>query len=174
MKYSGIFIIWMAALLTACGEQEIIEIDTTRVMFDGTGFEFNGPTGKRTLPFGTSRQNFEKLSEPELGRPKSVTENTECPSGSLTIAEYTDSKLDITYQDGKFVGWVSREDSDDFMSVRRNWFTQDETFVEITNSSLDSEFAYGPEDARISGQFKDDTPDAEVILTWAGTNCIFR
>ncbi|MBD2108373.1 hypothetical protein [Nodosilinea sp. FACHB-13] len=112
-----------------------------------------------------------------LGEPEEVGENSECPSGPLTIARWSNG-LALNAADDTFVGWAMQSGDDDTAlttvsgigigSTRQE--LEEAYTVEVMDSSLGVEFSAG----NLFGLLTSPEPTGTITNLWAGVACNFR
>lgn len=112
-----------------------------------------------------------------LGEPEETSENSECPSGPLTIASWSNG-LALNAADDTFVGWAMRPSDDDTalttasgIGIGSTRQELEETYtVEVFDSSLGVEFSAG----NLFGLLSSPEPTGTITNLWAGVACNFR
>jgi hypothetical protein len=112
-----------------------------------------------------------------LGEPEEMGENSECPSGPLTIATWPNG-LALNAADDTFVGWAMQPGDDDTAlttasgigigSTRQE--LEEAYTVEVVDSSLGVEFSAGD----LYGLLTSPEPTGTITNLWAGVACNFR
>jgi hypothetical protein len=112
-----------------------------------------------------------------LGEPEETSENSECPSGPLTIASWSNG-LVLNAADNTFVGWGLRSGDGDTtlttasgIGIGSTRQELEETYtVEVVDSSLGVEFSAGG----LFGLLSSPEPTGTITDLWAGVACNFR
>ncbi|MBW4485310.1 MAG: hypothetical protein KME14_22470 [Tildeniella torsiva UHER 1998/13D] len=149
------------------------------LILTGEGLQLvNLQTGSTTsLAFDTDMAPTLDAVTQILGTPEEVSQNSECPSGPLTIATWPNG-LALNAADDTFVGWAMRPSDDDTAlttasgigigSTRQELETS--YTVEVVDSSLGVEFSAGD----LYGLLTSPEPTGTVTNLWAGVACNFR
>lgn len=148
---------------TEQGSDVVIEA----VFMAGDGITLNSSAGGRHLEFGTPREDFVPQAEAAFG---AIVSEVPCADGGGSVASYADGP-EIVFLDGAFAGWSAVQTTDDFLSMRRNWFTQEPNFTVGEADENGVPFSYGPEGETIHGYFADATPRALLKSHRAGETC---
>lgn len=146
------------------------------VAIDGEGLRLVDPDSGRTRPiaFGTPRsQTLAALAA--RGTPETGT-NTECGTGRLAWARFSDG-LTLQFQDDRFAGWsVDRAAKGKVTTMAgigpgsTRAALEGAYAIEMPDSTLGIEFAAGDMGGLLDGPGK----DAKVTDMWAGVTCMFR
>jgi hypothetical protein len=126
------------------------------------------------LLFGSAQASVLPALQTLRGKGAAMGRNEECPPGPLDFADYVaeDGSTETLYfQDGKFVGWMVRVNSETFLALDRQAMAQEGDF-HLVDSTLGTQFEFdwnGP----VQGLLEDDSPGAKVTALWAGTVCNF-
>jgi hypothetical protein len=112
-----------------------------------------------------------------LGEPEETGENSECPSGPLTIASWSNG-LALNADGDTFVGWGLRSGDGDAtlttasgIGIGSTRQELEETYtVEVIDSSLGVEFSAG----NLFGLLSSPEPTGTITDLWAGVACNFR
>lgn len=140
------------------------------------GLTIGGAAGApKRLAFGGAQAGVLADVNAALGAPKEQGNQEECPAGPLYQALYA-SGLQVTFQDGEFVGWSAREGSP-FRTAQGigpgstvSELKKAYPAATVEESSLGHEFAAG----ELYGVVTGPSDTARVEVMFAGTNCIFR
>lgn len=145
----------------------------------GEGLQLvNLQTGSTTaLAFDTDMAPILDAVTQILGAPEEVGENSECPSGPLTIASWSNG-LVLNADDNTFVGWGVRSGDGNpplttasGIGIGSTRQELEETYtVEVVDSSLGVEFSAGD----LFGLLTSPEPSGTVTDLWAGVACNFR
>ncbi|MBD2234359.1 hypothetical protein [Phormidium tenue] len=145
----------------------------------GEGLQLvNLQTGSTTaLAFASDMDSTLDAVTQVLGEPEETGENSECPSGPLTIATWSNG-LALNAADDTFVGWAVQPGDDDTAlttaagvgigSTRQE--LEEAYTVELLDSSLGVEFSAGD----LFGLLTSPEPTGTITNLWAGVACNFR
>lgn len=149
------------------------------LILTGEGLQLvNLQTGSTTsLAFDSDMATTLDAVTQVLGEPEETGENGECPSGPLTIANWSNG-LALNAADGTFVGWAMQPGGDDTALTTASGIgigsTREELeesyTVEVFDSSLGVEFSAGD----LFGILTSPEPTGTVTNLWAGIACNFR
>lgn len=125
------------------------------------------------VPFGTERNKAESAVGIALTPPRDRGSSSECGAGTV---DYTDFRqgLQMTFQDGKFVGWTINADTSPLRTAKG-------IGVGSTRQDLDAAYKADVEDSSLGllwstgdlvGLLDIDGIDGLVTDVWAGTVCL--
>lgn len=144
----------------------------------GAGFGRASASATR-FAFGAARAEVEKAADGALGPARERSANDECGEGPLEFTDYPGLRL--SFQDGKFEGWLAREDAHVITSdgIRPGTFLRDLRIARsvrfVEGSTLDGEFEYLAADGNwIGGFVNGGGREAKVVSLHAGLTCFFR
>ena len=144
----------------------------------GAGFGRASASAIR-FSFGASRAEVEKAADAALGAARERSANGECGEGPLEFTDYPGLRL--AFQNGKFEGWLAREDAHIITSdgIRPGTFLRDLRITRsvrfVEGSTLDGEFEYLAADGNWIGGFVEGAErEAKVVSLYAGLTCFFR
>lgn len=138
----------------------------------------NLQTGSTTpLAFESDMATTQNAVAQILGEPEETGENSECPSGPLTYANWSNG-LVLNADGDTFVGWGLRSGDGDATlttasgigigSTRQE--LEEAYTVELVDSTLGVEFAAG----NLFGLLSSPEPTGTITDLWAGIACNFR
>lgn len=144
----------------------------------GVGFGRASASATR-FSFGAARAEVEKAADAALGVARERSANGECGEGPLEFTDYPGLRL--AFQDGKFAGWLAREDTHVITSdgIRPGTFLRDLRITRsvrfVEGSTLDGEFEYLAADGNWIGGFVAGADrETKVVSLHAGLTCFFR
>ncbi|MBD1918595.1 MULTISPECIES: hypothetical protein [Cyanophyceae] len=158
---------------------EALQADDVGLTLTDEGLQvINLQTGSTTpLAFDTDMAISLDAVTQILGEPEETGENSECPSGPLTIARWSNG-LALNAADDTFVGWAMQSGDDDTTlttvsgigigSTRQE--LEEAYTVEVMDSSLGVEFSAGD----LFGLLTSSEPTGTITSLWAGVACNFR
>lgn len=166
------------ATATATAAARAVVIRNAIVDAAGIGLGKNAGTAAH-FPFGSARGAVEQAAERWLGAPGTHSRFDECGAGPMEFSRY--GGLTLNFQDGKFTGWMLKEDPRAVTSdgIGPGAFMRD---LEVTrsvsmvpDSTLDGEFTYIAADGQqICGFAVGKGRDAKIASLYAGLTCFFR
>ncbi len=158
---------------------EMSQTEEVGLILAGEGLQLvNLQTGSTTsLAFASDMDSTLDAVTQVLGEPEETGENSECPSGPLTIASWSNG-LALNAADNTFVGWAMQSGDDDTAlttasgigigSTRQE--LEEAYTVEVLDSSLGVEFSAGD----LFGLLTSPEPTGTITNLWAGVACNFR
>ena len=147
-------------------------LDDTVLVVDANGA---GAVGQPVMRFGSTRDEVDASLSQAYGSGPELGENDECGAGQMQFSSY--GPLQLSFQDGKFIGWNLGEGTDVATSdgVQPGTTTlallKQERQVRDIDSTLTGEFEYTSADYGTIGGFSE---DGKISSLHAGMNCFFR